>query len=365
MNTSTGWNAGPAVSETADGKSSMGRLRDFVVLLSVALAIACSGYVLGQVQRAAAPPPPAPPQMKITVKAQPAAKKANAPALGVLKIQAEMRKEAVKGAVVEKRAVAKGAVRVRRAVAMPAPPAAQLDAQVEQFIQQFRPLFRAEYYFLRRICDLAPDQRKQVAREGERAVHDAAKNFAELQQKMMQGGWRPGTQYPEPQQVLEDVLSKSVTGLLSPAQRARYKEEIDKRIANRKQVALDNMVAKLDSDLVLTALQREKISESLSSHWNDSWSQSIQMLMNIEHFFPNIPDNLVVPFLTENQRKSWQRIPRNQNVFFGFNFGGMQVENDPLDDPELVEARQEAEAREKQKEHQAAAKGDARRKDGP
>ncbi len=282
-----------------------------------------------------------------------------------MKIRAEMRKEAVKGgAVVEKKAVAKGAVRIR-AVAVPLQPAAQLDAQVQQFIQQFRPLFRAEYYFLRRICDLAPDQRKQVAREGERAVHDAAKKFAELQQKMMQGGWRPGTQYPEPQQVLEDVLSKSVTGFLSPAQRARYKEEIDKRIANRKQVALDNLVAKLDSDLVLTALQREKISESLSSHWNDSWSQSMQMLMNIEQFFPNIPDNLVVPFLTENQKKSWQRIPRNQNVFFGFQFGGMQVENDPLDDPELVEARQEAEAREKQKEQQAAANGEARRKDGP
>jgi hypothetical protein len=341
----------------------MGRLRDFVVLLSVALAVASSSFVLGQVQKVAAPPPP-PPQLKLAVQAQPAAKKANAPAPGVMKIQAEMRKVAVKGAVVEKRVVAKGAVRIR-AAAVPLQPAAQLDAQVQQFIQQFRPLFRAEYYFLRRICDLAPDQRKQVAREGERAVHDAAKKFAELQQKMMQGGWRPGTQYPEPQQVLEDVLSKSVTGFLSPAQRARYKEEIDKRIANRKQVALDNLVAKLDSDLVLTALQREKISKSLSSHWNDSWSQSMQMLMNIEHFFPNIPDNLVVPFLTENQKRSWQRIPRNQNVFFGFNFGGMQMENDPLDDPELVEAKQEADAREKQKEQQAAAKGEAFRKDGP
>jgi hypothetical protein len=342
----------------------MGRIRDFVVVLSGALAVASSGFVLGQVQKVAAPPPP--PQLKITVQAQPAAKKANAPAPGVMKIRAEMRKEAVKGAVVEKRVVAKRAVRIQRAVAVPPQaPAAQLDAQVQQFIQQFRPLFRAEYYFLRRICDLAPDQRKQVAHEGERAVHDAAKTFAELQQKMMQGGWRPGTQYPEPQKVLEDVLSKSVAGLLSPAQRARYKEEIDKRIANRKQVALDNLVAKLDSDLVLTAVQRQKISESLASHWNDSWSQSMQMLMNIEHFFPNIPDNLVVPFLTENQKKSWQRIPRNQNVFFGFNFGGMQVENDPLDDPELVDARQEAEAREKQKEQQAAANGEARRKDGP
>ena len=343
----------------------MSRLRDFVVVLSVALAVAGSSYVRGQVQKAVAPPPP-PPQLKIAVQAQPAAKKAGAPAGGVMKIQAEMRREAVKGAVVEKKAVAKDAVRIRRVFAARVQPgAAQLDAQVQQFIQQFRPLFRAEYYFLRRICDLSPGQRKQVAREGERAVHDAAKTFAELQQKMMQGGWRPGTQYPEPQQVLEDVLSKSVAGFLSPAQRARYKEEIDKRIANRKQVALDNIVAKLDSDLVLTAQQREKISASLSSRWNESWSQSMQMLMNIEQFFPNIPDHLVLPFLTENQKKTWQRIPRNQNVFFGFNLGGIQMENDPLDDPELVEARQEAEAMEKQKEQQAAANGEVHRKEGP
>jgi hypothetical protein len=73
------------------------------------------------------------------------------------------------------------------------------------------------------------------------------------------------------------------------------------------------------------------------------------MLMNIESYFPNIPDNLIVPFLTEHQKASWQRIPRNQNVFFGFAFGGM-AENDPLDDPELAEARKEVEAEAKAKE---------------
>ncbi len=36
----------------------MGRLRDFVVVLGVALAVAGSSYVLGQVQKVAAPPPP-------------------------------------------------------------------------------------------------------------------------------------------------------------------------------------------------------------------------------------------------------------------------------------------------------------------
>jgi hypothetical protein len=315
----------------------MSRLRDLLVLLGVASAVASSSFVLGQVQKAAAPPP----RGKATVEARTVLKKQGAAKAEPAKEQPEAKKAAAKRAVVMRKAIA-----VRRA-------GAGMDAQVEQFVQQFRPLFRAEYYFIRRVCDLTPDQRKRVAREGERAVKDAARKFAELQQKMMQGGWRPGTQYPEPQRVLEEVLSKSVTGILSPEQQARYKDELEKRAANRKQVALDNLVAKLDQDLVLSAEQRDKISESLSSHWNEAWCQSLNMLMNIEHFFPNVPDNLVVPFLTENQQKSWRRIPRNQNVFWGFHFGGI-MENDPLDDPELVEARQQAEAAGKDAE--AAAK---------
>jgi hypothetical protein len=193
------------------------------------------------------------------------------------------------------------------------------------------------------VCELTPIQRKQLAREGELAIGDAARRFVELQQKMMRGQWRRGMeQYPEPRRVMEEVLGKSLTGILSSEQLVRYQGEVAKRDASSKQVALDNLVAKLDADLVLTANQREKISESLSSHWNDFWSQSLQMLQNLEHFFPAIPDELVVPFLTENQKRSWQRIPRNQTVFWGFNFQGVVMEDDPIDDPELMEARREA-----------------------
>ena len=71
------------------------------------------------------------------------------------------------------------------------------------------------------------------------------------------------------------------------------------------------------------------------------------MLMNIDSFFPNIPDQVAAPILTDNQKEVWRRIPKNSNVFWGFSFGGGIVENDPLDDPELAEARKEAEARDK------------------
>ncbi|MGZ3469850.1 MAG: hypothetical protein ACXWO1_08910, partial [Isosphaeraceae bacterium] len=135
--------------------------------------------------------------------------------------------------------------------------------------------------------------------------------------------------------------------LLSHDQESRYKAELEKRAASRKQVVIDNLVAKLDGDLVLTSEQRTRLVEALSANWKDAWGQSLEMLMNIDSFFPNIPDQVVAPILTDNQKEVWRRIPKNSNVFWGFSFGGGIVENDPLDDPELAEARQEAEARDK------------------
>jgi hypothetical protein len=310
----------------------MSRKANLLVSIGVAAVVASLGFVLGQSEAAD-------PQATATkVQAAPQKKAAEKPAgkTEVVEKRAARAKEAAK-----RKAVA------RRVFAVQAVGAA--DPQIQQYVQQIRPMVRTEYYFIRNVCELTKDQRKQVAREGERALVPAARRFVEEQQKMMRGGWRPGSQQPDPQRLLEDVLSKAVLPLLTPAQTTKYKDEIEKRAANRKQVALDNIVAKLDQDLVLDSDQRRKIGASLTANWNDAWCQSLQMLMNIESYFPNIPDNLIVPFLTEHQKSSWQRIPRNQNVFFGIAFGGMG-ENDPLDDPELAEARKEAEAEAKAKE---------------
>ncbi len=182
---------------------------------------------------------------------------------------------------------------------------------------------------------------------GEAAVKAAATNFVEAQQKMMRGGWRPGMEYPDPRKLIEEQLAKNVSGLLSLEQRTRFNEELEKRTASRKRVVIDNLVAKLDGDLVLTSEQRTRLVEALSANWKDSWCQSLEMLQNIDSFFPNLPDQVVAPLLSDNQKEVWRRIPRNQNVFWGFSFGGMIMQNDPLDDPELAEAQKEAEANHK------------------
>ena len=314
----------------------MSRLRDLLVPIGVACAVSGSSFVLGHAQDVAVPPPPA------VAPPRPAEKK---------KEESAKADAAKKQSKVEAKPAAKANAAVMKSVVVHAvvgqPAVAALDAQAALYVQQFRPMFRAEYYFIRNTCGLNADQRKQLARMGETAVKAAAKQFVETQQKMMRGGWRPGTDYADPRKLVEQELSRVMSSLLSHDQESRYKAELEKRAASRKQVVIDNLVAKLDGDLVLSSEQRTRLVEALSANWKDAWGQSLQMLMNIDSFFPNIPDQVVAPILTDNQKEVWRRIPKNSNVFWGFTFRGGIMENDPLDDPELAEARKEAEARDK------------------
>jgi hypothetical protein len=202
--------------------------------------------------------------------------------------------------------------------------------QVQQFTQQFRPILRAELHLVRTACDLTEEQRKQVARKGEGILKDAATKYAESQQNM--GQPRPAGQtvsVPDPRTLIQQGILAALKTHLSPEQLARYQEEVDERAANRKQLAVQNLVAKLDQDLVLSAEQRDRLGESLSSTWNDAWGQSLQMFMNIDQFFPNIPDKYVLPILNDTQKKVWRGIPKNQATFWGgFGmFGGMMLED--------------------------------------
>jgi hypothetical protein len=315
----------------------MSRLRDMLVLTGVACAVSGSSFVLVQAQDVALP------QQKTVSLRPPTEKKKEEPAGA----DAAKKQDRVEAKPAAKAKVAVKAVMVQPARVAAQPAAAALDAQAAQYVQQFRPMFRAEYYFIRNTCCLNTDQRKQLARMGETAVKAAARSFVEAQQKMMRGGWRPGSEYPDPRKLVEQELSRVMGPLLTHDQESRYKAELEKRAASRKQVVIDNLVAKLDGDLVLTSDQRTRLVEALSANWKDAWGRSLEMLMNIDSFFPSIPDQVVTPILTDNQREVWRRIPRNQNVFWGFSFGGVIRENDPLDDPELAEARKEAEAKEK------------------
>jgi hypothetical protein len=295
----------------------MNRLVPLTVTLGVALAVPASPIVLAQVQKAAAP----------------AQKTAETTTVEV---------KAADGKVVEKRVTVKIQA---KAVAVPAAPmvpgAANLEPQVRQFVQQFRPAMRAEYYFVRTACAPTPDQRAAIAREGEKALREVAKSYAEVQMRPVQ--IRNGRAvYPDPRRMIEEAMVKAVKPLLAPEQAARYQSELDKRAAGRREAAARNIVAKVDQDLLLGPDQREKITEAVLARWDDSWCQSLETLLYGDQFYPRLPDDVVSPHLDERQRRIWRGSQQNQSFFFGF-VGNMLPNEDADDDKELIEARKAAE----------------------
>jgi hypothetical protein len=218
-----------------------------------------------------------------------------------------------------------------------------LQPLVQNFTIQLRPMMRAEYHFLRSVCRLTQEQRKGMARSAERSLHETVQELARMQQggiriQRLAGGQ---TVYPEPRGMIQKRFLAAAKQQLSPDQATRYAAELEKRAVEDKKVALDNLMAKFDHELLLSDEQRQKIRESLSSHWTDAWRQSPQTLFTDTTYFPPIADEFVVPYLEKAQRSLWHNAIKTQQFGWGnWNFGGFAIEDDPLEDRELVEARE-------------------------
>lgn len=288
----------------------MSRLRRPFVSLSVACGVLTCTIVAAQVPKGAAPAPAVKVEMKKVekAKAKPAGKTIAAPAKAV----------------------------------MVAPAAANMNPLIQQFAQQLRPILRAEYHLIVSVCSPAQDQRRKLAREGEQALLDTAKRFAELQQnpRVMFVNNRRNLN-PNPRKMIEEAMSKSVKAHLTADQFDHYHKEAEKRDANRKEVTIRNLVAKFDQDLVLSAQQREKITDSLTSNWNDDWCPSVEMFTVLNQFVPFIPDQFMTPYLNPKQKSVWEGTQKQQLNFWGiYGFVGGNVIDVPMEE-ELEEARKE------------------------
>lgn len=232
-------------------------------------------------------------------------------------------------------AVAAAAVMIAPAMAM----GMNNEAQIRQYMQQMRPLLRSEYHIVRVVCRPTPEQRKELAREGEKALREASRKYVEMMQRPMGVAERARNQ---PHKLIRDGLLAAVRVKFPPDVAARLAAEGARREASRKRLFVRNLVARLDHDLVLDPGQRDRLADSLEKHWDDSWGQSIEMFMYDYQYFPPIPDHLVTPVLNDAQKKIWRTTQKVQMFFGGFGLMGGVMADDPLEDEELKEARLEA-----------------------
>ena len=139
----------------------------------------------------------------------------------------------------------------------------------------------------------------------------------------------------DPRELLLEGMAAARNAHLTPEQLARYQVEIESRSEFKKEVAVRNLIVKLDGVLWLTTEQRERLRESLSSHWNREWCPSLQVF-RYEQYIPDIPDEYLVPFLSSSQKEAWQGLQKTASSTIGISFGSYLIVNNALLDDEEV-----------------------------
>lgn len=261
-----------------------------------------------------------------------AAKRADALEDAVKTIEKAVEVEAVPAGAVLKIA---GPMQVRAANA-------NLDPIIAQFLPQMMPMMRTELHLLLTVTEATPAQRKAIVADRDKAAREAAKKLAQSQQR--RGGFHVVNEAaPDPRKLVQEALADAAKAHLAPEQFDRYKAEVARRAEDHKNLAIGNILAKLDQDLILSPDQIETLRASLSKNWNPAWCQSLEMLMGGDQLFPAVPDSVVVPALNPKQKQVWQGTMRNNGVFWA----GMTFMNQAEDDDAFPADEQPTEPKDK------------------
>ena len=210
----------------------------------------------------------------------------------------------------------------------------------QQFRAQFEPLLKVELSFVNRVCKLSDEQRRKLIDKSnawlDKFIRDYAKQGGQPQ---MVGAFMAGgrQQAADPRESIQAGVEKLVKAELPKEQAEVYVEESKKRVEFAKKVAVDNLVTRIDKELILSPEQREKLTQSLTEHWDKNWAPQLEMFMHGMDMWPNVPDQWIRPHLTAAQHVAWGRLNKNQHghVFFG----GMGVEGQVIDDIDLKEGQ--------------------------
>ncbi len=198
---------------------------------------------------------------------------------------------------------------------------AQNDALMQQFLVQYRPFLTEELGFVRLVCsDLSKEQRPKIKAAGEASLKQAAKEMAQFQNRQNQGiAIQPRTQ-PKPRKMVREAVSKALRETLTVEQMQRYSLEANARKQQRKRAAILCVVSRLDGCLSLSTDQREKIIDSISSHWEDKWEQWLIINVYGDQYFPEMPEQYVAPILNPDQKSIWNGLQKiNLGVWWGNN----------------------------------------------
>jgi hypothetical protein len=220
---------------------------------------------------------------------------------------------------------------------------------------QFEPMLKVELSFVKRVCNLSDEQRRNLIAKStvwlDEFVADYVKRGGQPQQMgvWFAGGRRQGA---DPRESIQNGIAKLVKSELPREQADKYAEERRKRTEFTKNAYVENLVTRIDSELILTPEQRVNVAKSLTEHWDKSWQLQLEMFIHGMDMWPAVPDQWIRPHLSPVQQMAWGRLnKRNGNTFFA----GFPVDGQVIDDIDLKEGQEEKEAANADEKRAAAA----------
>jgi hypothetical protein len=171
-----------------------------------------------------------------------------------------------------------------------------------------QPTLWAELDFIRQVCPLTPEQRPKIKAAGEEGLKQAARHIGLPQQRVISNR-ASGTQMAAAR-TIRAALSKALEEALPQEEFEKYSEEALHRTNHRKQAAILNVVARLDALLCFSAEQREKLVDTLSTSWQDEWEQWLMLHQYGGQYFPQIPEQHVLPHLNDEPKSVWRGVQK-------------------------------------------------------
>lgn len=170
------------------------------------------------------------------------------------------------------------------------------EAIAQRNLARIRPILNSELRLVRLICeDLTMEQRAKIRSEIETQLKELVKESKP--QRKVNGGTTPF-----PASAVRNALALLVKREVSAECATMYQEEVDHRIALRKQASIMTVVSRIDAILLLSPEQCDAITSAVKSNWQDDWETWITYPPEI---FPQPIDQYVVPHLTEAQAEIW------------------------------------------------------------
>jgi hypothetical protein len=184
------------------------------------------------------------------------------------------------------------------------------------YTNQLLPVFKKELLHARTVCRLTSEELARIRPEADQIFDQVIDQCVEAAQTSTPGKARTrSAMAPAPGLIQSGVLAV-VMRHVSPERLESYRLNLERRAANQKQAAMRYLLATLDRELLLSAQQRDKLTESLSSHWDDAWCHAMALNLMGNACIPDIPDELVIAYLSDPQKTSWLGLERNVGGFW-------------------------------------------------